>query len=614
MTGFAARARYRRQPFPAKPTGCSALMAVTAMLVGLLGGPACAQPASAPIPPSNSSLDAPLFYQLLIGEMELRSGRAGSAYEIILDAARRQADDALYERAVEVALQARAGDQALAAARAWRGAKPRNPAPLRYETQILLALGQADAAADTVKAWLALLPADQRAGLIAGLPRLLQRLPDSRQALGLVERLTEPYRQAAETRTAVRLARARAHLQAGELSAALALAESVSRDDPAAPGTPLLGLELMAKLPAAEALVTGYLSRRDPEPAVRMAYVRALTQVQRYVDAGQQLERLTTERPQLPEPWLMLGALQVELKQPRPAEAALQRYVALLEAGDAPRPAEAAPAADDDDGAEPSSARAAGLTQAWLLLAQAAEQRGDLPAAEAWLARVDNPERLLEVQTRRATLLARQGRVAQARALVQAVPERTADDGRAKVLAEAQVLREVKQWRQAAEVLAAGLQRLPEDIDLMYELSMVEEKLGRFDDMERLLRRVIGLKPDHPHAHNALGYSLADRNLRLSEARALIEQALKLSPADPFITDSLGWVEFRMGRRDEALRLLRQAYAARPDTEIAAHLGEVLWASGQRDEARRIWQEGRGRDADNEVLRETLARLKVGNL
>jgi Flp pilus assembly protein TadD len=117
------------------------------------------------------------------------------------------------------------------------------------------------------------------------------------------------------------------------------------------------------------------------------------------------------------------------------------------------------------------------------------------------------------------------------------------------------------------------------------------------------------LKPEHAHAYNALGYSLADRSLRLDEAKALIQRALELSPGDAFITDSLGWVEFRLGNREEALRLLRSAYATRPDTEIAAHLGEVLWALGQQDEARRIWAEARSRDAGNDVLRETMVRL-----
>jgi Flp pilus assembly protein TadD len=122
---------------------------------------------------------------------------------------------------------------------------------------------------------------------------------------------------------------------------------------------------------------------------------------------------------------------------------------------------------------------------------------------------------------------------------------------------------------------------------------------------------VIRIKPDHHHAYNALGYSLADRNVRLEEARDLIKKALSLSPGEPFITDSLGWVEYRMGNRDEALRLLREAYHARPDPEIGAHLGEVLWVADQRDEARRVWRESRERDTNNEVLQETLKRLRV---
>ena len=112
------------------------------------------------------------------------------------------------------------------------------------------------------------------------------------------------------------------------------------------------------------------------------------------------------------------------------------------------------------------------------------------------------------------------------------------------------------------------------------------EKLDRVDDMERLLRQVIELKPDHHHAYNALGYSLADRNLRLPEASDLIQQGAELS--HPAIRSSpTAWAgsSTAWATATEALRLLRQAYKARPDTEIAAHLGEVLWITGQRDEA-----------------------------
>ena len=94
-------------------------------------------------------------------------------------------------------------------------------------------------------------------------------------------------------------------------------------------------------------------------------------------------------------------------------------------------------------------------------------------------------------------------------------------------------------------------QQFPGDVDLLYEQSMMAEKLNRLDEMERLLRKVIELKPDHHHAYNALGYSLAERNQRLPEAKQLIQKALELSPGEPFITDSLGWVEYRLGNRAE---------------------------------------------------------------
>jgi tetratricopeptide (TPR) repeat protein len=591
-----------------------------AMAAAITVGSAFAQPsAPAAVPESppvnNSQLDGPLFLQLLIGEMEMSAGRAGQAYGWMLDAARRSGDEGLFQRVVEIALQARALDQALAATRAWRQAKPKSIEAIRFEAQLLLATNRLDEMAGPLSTWLAEAPVVERPTLISALPRLLQRASDRKQALSLIEKVLEPYRNDPATRVAALVAIGRAAFGAGDNAKALDLARQAQAVDPKAIGPAVLALEMLPGSPDVERLVTDYLALPETEPGVRLGYVRALTQSQRYADASAQLEALTRERPQLSEPWLSLGALRLELKQPREAEAALSRFIELVEREDssaaAKPPGHAANAEGDDDESQGNS-KERKLTQAWLLMAQAAEQRGDLKAAESWLARIDNPQRALEVQSRKASLLARQGKLKEARALIRAVPERQPDDARSKLLAEAQLLRDSKRWREAADLLAEGNKRFQDDVDLMYEQAMAEEKIERFPEMERLLRRVIEMKPEHPHAHNALGYSLADRNQRLPEARDLIRKALDLSPGDPFITDSLGWVEFRLGNRAEAARLLRQAYRARPDTEIAAHLGEVLWANGERDEARRIWQDARGRDAANEVLRETLARLKVG--
>jgi len=569
-------------------------------------------PAAAPTPATlakapvaNSSLDAPLFYQLLIGEIELSAGQAGNAYQIVLDAARRTRDELLFRRATEIALQARAGDQALAATRAWRTARPESLEAMRLQLQILLSLNRIDDLAEPLRALLAASPAAERAAVIGSLPRFMMRAADKRQAAALLEDVLQPYVNDASTRTAAQAAIGRAWLAAGDAERALKLARQAQSEDPAAAAPVLLALELMPTRPEAESVVTDYLKSPQADNALRRAYAGTLVTQQRYADASAQLELVTRQQPDLAAPWLTLGALQLELRQTQAAEASLQRFVQLVQA----QPAAVRSEADDDDAGDVPDDQ--GLTQAWMLLAQAAEQRGDFAAAEAWLARIDNPQRALEVQTRRATIMARQGRVAAARDLIRGAPERNPGDVRAKLLAEAQLLREVKQWSEAYAVLDNANQHFPGDADLLYEQAMMAEKVGQLDAMETQLRRVIALKPEHAHAYNALGYSLADRSIRLPEAKALIERALQLSPGDPFITDSLGWVEFRLGNRDEALRLLRQAYKARPDAEIGAHLGEVLWTLGRRDEARKVWAEASSRDAANDVLRETMGRLKA---
>ena len=163
-----------------------------------------------------------------------------------------------------------------------------------------------------------------------------------------------------------------------------------------------------------------------------------------------------------------------------------------------------------------------------------------------------------------------------------------------------------------AEVLDQALSGRPDEPDLLYDHAMAAEKVDRLDVLEASLRKLIEAKPDHAHAYNALGYTLADRNMRLPEAQRLIQKALELSPDDAHILDSMGWVLFRMGDLEGAIRNLRRAYALRPDVEISVHLAEVLWRAGIQDEARQLWRAAREREPDNEVLRETLVRLTNG--
>ena len=574
-----------------KPTrlafGALVLLALSLSHAQTDDAPAAA--ASAPVE-DPSALDAELFYQLLIGELNARASEPGAGYALVLDAARKTNDPALYQRAVEIAFEARSGDSALQAARAWKQAHPTSREANRYVLQIVLALNQIADSAEPLKTDLALAPAAERNLVLAMVPRAYARVSDKKAAAALVERALSAYLADPATGAAAWTTVGRMRLAASDEAGAFEAAKQAQAIAVQAEGPVLLALELMdPKRPQAEALVSKYLQGK-PLPEVRMGYARALLDSQRYAEASQQLRLVTAEKPELPEAWLVQGTLQVQDSQFAAAETSLKRYVELAQAR-----------ADED--------RNRGLAQAYLSLSQIAEKRGDFALAGAWLDKVENAQDLVSAQSRRASILARQGKLEEGRALLRSLPERTPADARMKLMAETQLLRENKQFQPAYDLLAQAVAKDPADIDLVYDQAMLAEKLGNMAEMERLLRQVMAAKPDFHHAYNALGYSFAERNIRLDEGKQLIQKALEYAPGDPFISDSLGCVEFRMGNKAEAARILEAAYKSRPDAEIAAHFGEVLWSLGERARAQAIWKEGLLLNNENETLLETLKRL-----
>ncbi len=541
----------------------------------------------------NSALDAPLFYELLLSELSLQNGDPATGYGLLLDAARKTNDAGLYQRAVDLALQTRAGDAALQAARAWRQAQPTSRPAIQITLQILIALNRVGEIGDLLASELAATPAAERANAITGIPFGLTRVSDKVLADQVVERVLAPYLTDTTTAAAAWTTVGRMRLMANQPQSTLEAIERAQSFSPRTAGPVLLALELMRpEQPQAEAIVLRYLAQADAEPDVSMAYARTLLETRRLADAQAHLQQLTRTQPDYAPGWLIYGLSLMQTNQPQTATVALQRYLAL-------------------NANTTSETHRRGKNQALLTLSQIAEKNGNLAEASRLLDQVEATDDSLGLLSRRATLLAKQGKMEQAQALIQSYPEQTPADARLKLLAEAQLLREQQQYRAAFDLLSTWLSREPNDTDMLYEQALLAEKLDQVATMERLLRQVIALKPDYYHAYNALGYSLADRNLRLDEARQLVEKALKQAPQDPMIQDSMGWVEFRSGNYAEAVRLLRSAFQAQPDPEIAAHLGEALWQMNQRDSAQEIWKASLRLDPNNAVLRETLKRLHV---
>ena len=549
--------------------------------------------ASEPQVTSSPALDAELFYEIFLGELSARTGDPGAGYAFMLEAARRSADGQLYKRAADIALQSRSGEYALAAAKAWKEALPQSREANRYVLQILIALNRIGETGDLLRQELAQAPPRTKAATLAALPQMYGRASEKVLAAKVVESALVDELAHPATGPVAWVSLGRLRLAAGDKAGALQAAQQAQALDDANEGAARLALELMEEnTPEAETLVTKSLARQ-PVPELRMAYARVLLGLQRYSDARRQLEYVTQEKPDAVDAWLVLATLQVQDNQFADAEIALERYMELLTSS-----------------AE-EQVRQRGRTQAYLLHAQIAEKKRDFSAAEAWLNRIDNADEVFGAQTRRASLLARQGKVAQARALLRNLPGTSSDEMRMKLAAEVQLLRDSQLYREAYEVQTELVALAPDDAELVYDQAMLAEKAGQPDTMEQLLRQIIARNPQYHHAYNALGYSLADRGVRLEEAKQLILKALEFAPADPFITDSLGWVEFRLGNKSEARKHLEAAYKARPDVEIAAHLGEVLWSLGDKDAAIKVWKEGLKSNPGNETLKETLSRLGV---
>jgi tetratricopeptide (TPR) repeat protein len=565
------------------------------------GQAASTSAASTPTAAVNSNLDSELFYQLLLGELNALpslGGSAGASYSLMLDAARKTNDASLYERAVELAIQARAGEPALQAARAWKQAQPQNRDANLQVLQVLLALNRLSETAEPLRTQIQLTPAADRSNALAQVPRLYARVSEKKAAATLVEQSLGEYLSNPATASAAWTTVGRVRLAAADAPGAIEAASRAQNAEPGAVGPAILALELMdPKQPSAEPLVLRYLDTPAALTEVRMGYARVLLDAQRTSDASAQVQRVTRDKPDTAEAWLLQGQLELQDNQIDKADTSFKKYIELVQ-----------PQRNSEE-------KQRGLTQAYLSLAQIADKRRDFTLAESWLAKVDSPAALVSTQSRRASILAKQGKLNEARELIRKLPERSGAQGdadrRTKLLTEVQLLRDNKQYPAAYEALQKAVERTPQDHELVYQQASMAEKMLRYDEFERLMRRAIEVKPDYAYAYNALGYSLADRNVRLPEAKQLLQKALELAPGDPAITDSLGWVEFRMGNVKEAIRLLEMAYKMYPNAEIGAHLGEAYWANGQRDKAISVWKECLLLDKEDEVLQETIKRLRV---
>ncbi len=536
----------------------------------------------------NIALTPPLLLKILAAEIGLQRQQLSTSYATYQDLAVRTRDARLARRATEIALAGRAFEQALASAKLWSELDPASTESQQTVETLQLATGKLK---DVEPALTRRLATAREQGKLEDtylqLQRTLTRIQDRKEGWALLQRISQPDLDVVAARMARASVAAAADQKEAAATEALAAAELAPKDASAAIAAAQYTQELPDGGPRAASQLEGFLRRSPDNQMVGLALGRLYLSEDQFDKARATLERVLQQDPENPQVLYSLAQASYQAKDVAAAQGYLKRYVELPESFTR----ENAPA--------------------YLFLSQIAEENNRTAEAITWLEQIQGGDLYISAVSRRAQLTAREGDFDKARQLIKDTTPRNQRERLALISAEAQVLREAKRYQDAFDLLNAAVAKDPNAPDLLYDHAMAAERIDDIAVMEKSLRKLMELRPDSAHAYNALGYTLADRNQRLPEALELIKKAIALMPDDPQIIDSLGWVYYRLGDMEKALQFLREAYAAKPDVEVAAHLGEVLWTTGARDEAMKVWREASGREPKNEVLRGTLARLNV---
>jgi tetratricopeptide (TPR) repeat protein len=521
------------------------------------------------------------IYQYLLGDMAWRRGDLKLASEAMAQAAQISGDKETILRAYALALEA--GRPAIAVEMAEQMLKLETDT-VRAQAMLLRAHIAGDQPDDVYRDLVNLLEqsgADMDV-VVRYVGEALGSVPDPGRWLGVMQRLADHLPDKPE----VHLVRSFIAHRAGQFGQADASLDRALELRPGWEEAAIFRLSWWNDAGKQEAIKTfaeKFLTAYPDRGRFQLGFARLLVQWGDNHAALKQFQHLVEREPENSDVLLAAGLLYLQEKQYQPAAEIFRRYLEL----------------------EP------GADQARFYLARIAREEQRYQAALEWLSGVYGERYYLEAQLTISRIMADQGQLDEALTHLSKIMPRSVAEQVQIYLAEEQLLRDADQMDQALALLNAALVDLPDDPDLLYARGLVTAQLRRLAEHERDMRRLIELQPKNAHAYNALGYTLADQSIRLDEALALINKAIELQPGDPFILDSLGWVQYRLGNYGLAVASLRKAFELRSDPEIAAHLGEVLWAQGRFEEARDVWDLGLKHEdgAKNLVLQETIRRF-----
>ena len=520
-----------------------------------------------------------VLYEYLLGEMALQRGQPELAAQLYLNLANSTRDPRLARYAAHLAFETRQMDKAMAAFNLWLEIEPDSPLAKQALVTLLISGGRLDEARPHLVSLLA--AATENVGnIFMQVSPMLVSYPDKSAAFDLLRELTLPYPRVAEAHWAL----AQIAEAAGKHELALEEAQQAYILRPEWDSAVLLNAQLLQGTEPQKALtlLKKYLESHPDTKEVRLFYARTLMEQKQNREARAEFQRLLDAYPDNADLAFAVGLLSLDMGELDRGEKELQQALTNKKKDE---------------------------NVVYFYLGQLSEAKKHDEEAMQNYSKVKDGEYNFSSRLRMAFLTNKLGKQDEARQLLHKTAAKNNQQRIQLVMVEAQILRDAKQFEAAYHVLMLGLEKLPNQPDLMYEAAMLADRAGKHDAFEQMMRKLIEVEPGNAQAYNALGYGLLERNERVPEAMKLVEKAYQLAPEDVGILDSMGFGYYRLGNLPKSLEFLRRAYAANPDPEIAAHLGEVLWAQGEKEQAKKMWSDALKAHPDSTVLQVVIKKF-----
>ena len=532
--------------------------------------------------PVQTDLSGDLLYDLLVGEFAGNSGDMALSVEAYERAAMKTPDARVAARATYIAVYGERYEDALDLLERWQKLDPGDSDITRMYAITYLKLGQPLEAATYIQSILDTVEGNGHEKALA-VKRLLAKESNTEDGLMVLDALN----RADPGNQHMLLLQARYAAQLEKYDEALELLDQVLEIDSTQSDVHIIKARILAaqgKQEQAMALIALVLMEQPDNDHLRLQYARMLVEQRQFNQAKAQFNLLLKDDPENADILLSIGLLNIETGE---LDEAVTHLTHLIDIG------------QKQDIAN-------------YYLGRIAQNREEHKLAISYYLKVNSGDYVFDSKMRIAGLFARLGRVDEGLKQLEVLAEKqTSWQLRVRAyLAQGEILASKQRYTEGMEMYSRALQQKPDDADLLYARALMAEKIDRIDITEADLLKLLSAQPENANALNALGYTLADRTERLEEARDYIKRAAELVPDDPAILDSLGWVSYRLGNMQDALKWLGMAFGRLEDAEIAAHYGEVLWKKNQRDEAEKDWKIGLENNSKNPVLLETMHRLK----